>query len=290
MAIYFRLLTEDAYVQTGAYSFSETYNTVGGSSFIYNAITPSDVSMPSTFAREWATVTNADYDWGAYGIGLQRSSATVTLPTVEQRTLLYMYDVRGTSERRTLVESTLSSSDLQVAGVLSAGGGTALYTQEEYYAQFGQAGRTDFGGSGELILPSGISTTSVNELYSYNGVISGVNSGNPIQIYVSATFLGNERPLFDEVYLLSDQVVAATDSDYVINDYQVVSRRQVRWLGGVPSETTAFINFADASDSAIDRSNNSYAYTSTVVDEGITEDGVSYTNTDAYNVTNLKRF
>lgn len=288
MAIYFRLLTEDAYVQTGAYSFSETYNAVGGSPFVYNAITPSDVTMPSTFSREWATVTNADYDWGAYGIGLQRSSATVTLPSVEQRTLLYMYDVRGTSERRTLVESTLSSSDLQVSGVLAAGGGAALYTQEEYYSQFGQAGRTDFGGSGDLVLPAGISTTSVNELYSYSAFISG--GIGTVQLYVSPTFLGNERPLFDEVYLLRDRVADATDSDYVINDYQVMSRRQVRWLGGVPSESTAFINFADASDSAIDRSNNSYSYTNTVVDEGITEDGITYSNTDSYNVVNLKRF
>lgn len=287
MSIYFRLLTEDAYVQTGAYSFSETYNAAGGNALFYNEAASSDIAMPSNFSREWATVSREDYDWGAYGTGLQRSSATVTLPAVERRSLLYMYDIRGTSERRTLIETTLSSSDLQVAGVLAPGGGSALYSQEDYYAQFGQAGRTDFGGVGDFTLPDGLSTTSVNELYSYNGVISGVNSGNPIQIYVSATFLGNERPLFDEVYLLGDQVVAATDSDYVINEYQVMSRRRVRWLGGVPSETTAQIN---RDGGAIDRSNNDYSYTNTIVDEGITEDGVTYSNTDSYNVVNLKRF
>lgn len=281
MSIYFRLLTDNAYVQTGAYSFSEQYNQNAGNPLVYNASAPSEVAMPSTFAREWATVTSADYDWGAYGIGLQRSSATVTLPLVQRRSLLYMYDVRGTAERRTLVESTLDSSGLSSAGITGA-----FYTLEEYYAQFGQSGSTHFGGSGDFILPSTLSTTSVNELYSYTAEISGVNSGNPIQMYVAPTFLGNDRPLFDEVYLLDDHVDDATGT-YAINEYQGISRRRVRWLGGVPSETTAQINRAG---DALDRSNNDYSYTDTIVDEGITENGVTYSNTDAYNVVNLKRF
>lgn len=289
--VYFRLLTEDAYVQTGNYSLAETYNANGDNFLIYNALPASDVAMPETFTREWATVTNPDYDWGAYGSGLKVSTATVTLPGVTRRTLLYMFDISGTAERRTLVQTEASASDLMVQGILHPDASPVLNTYEEYVARFGQEGRVDFGGTGAPVLPAGISVSPVSELYSYNATIAGVNTdasdiAQPVQVYVSPTWLGNERPLFDKVYF-ADDLVRFANGTYAVNAFQGKPIRQVRWLGGVPSENIAAINRAGTE---LDYSGAKYSQTLHPSDVTIEENGVEYLNTDAYNVTNLKRF
>jgi len=290
MSIYFRLLTEDAYVQTGNYTLSELYNENGGDALFYNEDAPSTQAMPSTFAREWATITKSGYDWGAYGTGVKVDTATVTLPSVARRSLLYMYDIRSTAERRTLVETASSAADLVSQGVIASDGVVVFNTFEEYVENFVQAGRYDFGGTGTPVLPAGMSVSQVSELYSYNATIDGVNLdasdvAQPVQVYVSPTWLGNERPLFDQVYF-ADDLVKNANGVYAINAYQGKPLRQVRWFGGVPSENIAQINRAG---DALNNSNSSYNYTDTVVESGIVEDGQTYTNADAYNVTNLKR-
>jgi len=289
--VYFRFLTEDAYIQTGNYAVSETYNANGDNFLIYNSLEQSDVAMPTTFSREWATVTNPDYDWGAYGSGLKTSTATITLPTVSRRTLLYFFNISGTAERRTLVETSLTSSDLMVMGVLNTDFSPVLSTYEEYNERYGVAGRIDFGGTGAPVLPSGISVSSVSELYSYNATIDGVNldasdAPQPVQVYVSPTWLGNERPLFDAVYFADDNVRFANGT-YAINAFQGKPLRQVRWFGGVPSENIAAIN---RTGSSLDYSTSKYTQTGTVTDAVVSENGVEYVNADSYNVTNLKRF
>lgn len=290
MSIYFRLLTEDAYVQTGNYAISETYNENGGESLYYNAAAPSQQPLPGTFAREWATITSPDYDWGAYGIGVKVDSATVTLPSVTRRSLLYMYDIRSTAERRTLVETASSAADLVSQGIIASDGVVVFNTFEEYVERHIQGGRYDFGGIGAPVLPDGLTVSPVSELYSYNATIDGVNldasdEAQPVQVYVSPTWLGNERPLFDQVYF-ADDLVKNANGVYQINEYQGKPLRQVRWFGGVPSENIAQIN---RDGDALDNSSASYNYTDTVVDSGIVEDGRTYINADAYNVTNLKR-
>lgn len=289
--VYFRFLTEDAYVQTGNYALSETYNANGDNFLVYNALASSDVPMPTTFNREWATITTPEYDWGAYGSGLQVSTATVTLPTVSRRTLLYLFNISGTAERRTLVETSLTSSDLMVRGILNADFSPVLSTYEEYNERYAISGRVDFGGTGAPVLPDGVVVSPVSELYSYNATIDGVNldasdEAQPVQIYVSPTWLGNERPLFDKVYFADDNVRFANGT-YAINAFQGKPLRQVRWFGGVPSENIAAINRVG---SHLDYSASKYAQTNTLVEATVSENGVSYVNADSYNVTNLKRF
>jgi hypothetical protein len=289
--IYFKLLTEDAYVQTGNYNLAEFYNPNGDNFLFYNDVAPTDVSFPTTFNREWATITSPDYDWGAYGTGLQVSNATITLPSVTRRTLLYFFDIRGTAERRTLVETASSAVDLMSQGILSSDGQTIALTKEEYIERFAYEGRLDFGGSGVPVLPNGVTVSQVSELYSYNATIDGINLdasdvAQPVQVYVSPTWLGNERPMFDQVYFADDNVKFANGT-YAINAFQGKPLRQVRWFGGVPSENIAAINRAGGS---LDFSNSKYTQTLTVSDSNITENGVEYINADSYNVTNLKRF
>lgn len=290
MSIYFRLLTEDAYVQTGNYTLSESYNENGGDALYYNTQTPSTQTMPESFAREWATITQSGYDWGAYGIGVKVDSATVTLPSVARRSLLYMYDIRSTAERRTLVETASTAAELVDQEIIASDGVVVFNTFEEYVDRHIQGGRYDFGGIGAPVLPSGISVSQVSELYSYNATIDGVNldasdEAQPVQVYVSPTWLGNELPLFDQVYF-ADDLVKYANGTYAINAYQGKPLRQVRWFGGVPSENIAQINRDGA---ALNNTNSSYEYTDTIVESGITEDGETYSNTDAYNVTNLER-
>jgi hypothetical protein len=289
--VYFRFLTEDAYVQTGNYALSETYNANGDNFLVYNALASSDVPMPTTFNREWATISNPEYDWGAYGSGLQVSTATVTLPTVSRRTLLYLFNISGTAERRTLVETSLTSSDLMVRGILNADFTPVLSTYEEYNERYSIPGRVDFGGTGAPVLPDGIVVSPVSELYSYNATIDGVNldineEAQPVQIYVSPTWLGNERPLFDKVYFADDNVKFANGT-YAINAFQGKPLRQVRWFGGVPSENIAAINRVGGH---LDYSSSKYSQTNTLTEAAVSENGVTYLNADAYNVTNLKRF
>jgi hypothetical protein len=289
--VYFRLLTEDAYVQTGNYALSETYNSNGDNFLIYNALEASDVPMPLTFNREWATVTNPDYDWGAYGSGLKVSTATITLPTVSRRTLLYLFNISGTAERRTLVETSLTSSDLMVRGLINPDFSPILSTSEEYNERYAIPGRVDFGGTGAPVLPDSVVVSPVSELYSYNATIAGVNLNasdvpQPVQIYVSPTWLGNERPLFDKVYFADDNVRFANGT-YAINAFQGKPLRQVRWFGGVPSENIAAINRAGGH---LDYSSSKYTQTNTLTETVVSENGVEYFNADSYNVTNLKRF
>lgn len=289
--IYFKLLTEDAYVQKGNYNLTEFYNPNGDNFLYYNDVAPTDVQFPETFTREWATITSPDFDWGAYGTGLQVSNATVTLPSVTRRTLLYFFDIRGTAERRTLVETASTAAELVAQGLLSSDGQTIALTKEEYIDRFQFNGRIDFGGTGIPILPTGVTVSQVSELYSYNATIDGVNvdasdQAQPVQVYVSPTWLGNERPLFDKVYFADDNVKFANGT-YAINAFQAKPLRQVRWLGGVPSENIAAINRAG---SELDFSGSKYSQTLTVSDTAISENGVEYINADSYNVTNLKRF
>jgi hypothetical protein len=289
--MYFKLLTEDAYVQTGNYSLSEFYNQNGDNFLFYNETTPSDVQFPTTFTREWATITSPDYDWGAYGTGLQVSSANVGLPGVTRRTLLYFFDIRGTAERRTLVETSSTAAQLVAQGLLASDGHTIALTKEEYVDRFAPSGRVDFGGSGVPLLPNGVTVSQVSELYSYNATISGVNLdasdvAQPVQVYVSPTWLGNERPLFDQVYFADDNVKFANGT-YAINSFQGKPLRQVRWFGGVPSENIAAIN---RQGGELSYATSKYSQTLTVSDVAIGENGVEYVNADSYNVTNLKRF
>jgi hypothetical protein len=289
--MYFRLLTEDAYVQTGNYNLSEFYNPNGDNFLIYNDVSPTDVAFPTTFTREWATITSPDYDWGAYGTGLQVSSATVTLPSVTRRTLLYFFDIRGTAERRTLVETSATAAELVAQGLIASDGAVVLRTKEEYVTDFAFNGRIDFGGTGIPILPNGVTVSQVSELYSYNATIDGVNldasdEAQPVQVYVSPTWLGNERPLFDKVYFADDNVKFANGT-YAINAFQGKPLRQVRWFGGVPSENIAAINRAG---SALDYSTTKYTQAASVSEVKITENGQEFENADAYNVVNLKRF
>lgn len=290
MSIYFRLLTEDAYVQTGTYQLTETYNENGGEFLYYNSDAPSTKPLPETFAKEWFTIKEEGYDWGAYGIGVKVDTATVTLPTVARRSLLYMYDIRSTAERRTLVETPKTASELVEQGIIASDGVIVFNTFNDYVERHVQGGRYDHSGIGAPVLPDGVTVSQVNELYSYNATIDGVNlDGNddpqPVQVYVSNTWLGNERPLFDQVYF-ADDVVKYANGVYQINEYQGKPLRQVRWFGGVPSENIAAIN---RSGSELDYSNSSYEYTDTVIEAGIVEDGQAYTNVDQYNVTDLKR-
>lgn len=289
--VYFRFLTEDAYVQTGNYSISETYNANGDNFLVYNALASSDVPMPTSFNREWATISTPDYDWGAYGSGLKVSTATVTLPTVSRRTLLYIFNINGTAERRTLVETSLTSSDLMVRGLLNVDFSPVLSTYEEYNERYAIDGSIHFGGTGAPVLPDGVVVSPVSELYSYNATIDGVNLNEsdiaqPVQVYVSPTWLGNERPLFDKVYF-SDDNIRFANGTYAVNSFQEKPLRQIRWLGGVPSENIAVINRVG---SHLDYSSSKYSQTNTISDATVSENGVSYVNVDAYNVTNLKRF
>lgn len=289
--MYFRLLTEDAYIQTGNYGISEFYNPNGDNFLYYNDVAATDVAVPSTFSREWATVTSPDYDWGAYGTGLMTSKATVTLPSVTRRTLLYFFDIRGTAERRTLVETSATAAELVAQGIIASDGEVVLRTKEEYVSSFAPSGRIDFGGSGAPVLPSGITVSQVSELYSYNATIDGVNldasdAAQPVQVYVSPTWLGNERPLFDQVYFADDNVKSANGT-YAINAFQGKPLRQVRWFGGVPSENIAAIN---RSGSALDYSTTKYTQAASVSEVKITENGQEFENTDSYNVVNLRRF
>jgi len=289
--MYFKLLTEDAYVQKGNYNLTEFYNQNGDNFLYYNDVAPTDVQFPTTFTREWATITSPEYDWGAYGTGLQVSRADVTLPSVTRRTLLYFFDIRGTAERRTLVETAASAADLVSQGLISSDGRTVALTKEEYVSLFTPDGRVDFGGSGVPLLPDGVTVSQVSELYSYNATIAGVNldasdNAQPVQVYVSPTWLGNDRPLFDQVYFADDNVKFANGT-YAINAFQGKPLRQVRWFGGVPSENIAAINREGGS---LDFSSSKYSQTLTVSDVALNENGVEYVNVDAYNVTNLKRF
>ena len=296
MSIYFRFLTEDAYIQSGNYTVTRQYNENAGNFIYYSENAESQVDMPSSFAREWATITSTEYDWGAYGIGVRSDNTTITLPGVEKRSLLYMYDIRGTSERRTLVQSSRTQAQLISDGIIGSGGSVVFNTFEEYVETFIPAGRYDFGGSGTPVLPANMSVSNVSELYSYNATIDGVNLNEddppvaqPVQLYVSPTWIGNERPLFDQIYFAADQLSDATSgTTYVVNSYQDLPIRQVRWLGGVPSETIAPIN---RSGDALDYSNSSYTYTDSVqydVDT-ITENGTPYSNADSYTVVDLER-
>lgn len=290
--MYFKLLTEDAYVQKGNYNLAEFYNPNGDNFLFYNDVAPTDVAFPTTFNREWATITSPEYDWGAYGTGLQVSKATITLPSVTRRTLLYFFDIRGTAERRTLVETPASAANLISQGLISSTGQTIAFTQEEYVQNFSSGGRVDFGGSGVPLLPNGVVVSQVSELYSYNATVAGVNLNasdvaQPIQIYVSPTWLNNDRPLFDQVYFADDNVKFANGT-YAINAFQNKPLRYVRWFGGVPSENIAAINREGGS---LDFSDSKYSQGLTVSTTTVlTENGVEYVNTDSYNVTNLKRF
>jgi hypothetical protein len=202
-----------------------------------------------------------------------------------------MCDRRGTAERRTLVETEKTAAQLVAQGIIASDGIVAFNTFEEYVEKFIQAGRFDFGGMGTPVLPDGITVSQVSELYSYNATIDGVNldasdEAQPVQVYVSPTWINNERPLFDMVYFLDDNLRYANGT-YVVNQFQEKPLRRVRWLGGVPSENIAAINRVG---SHLDYSATKYTQVASVSDVAFTENGVTYLNADSYNLVNLKRF
>jgi hypothetical protein len=291
MAMYFKLLTENAYIQRGNYSVSELYSTTGDNFLVYNPTQPNLVAFPQSFYREWSTVTSTEYDWGAYATGLQVAESTdFVLPTVTRRTLLYFFDLRSTAERRTLVETTKTADELVAQGVIASDGVIAFNTFEDYVEKFTPAGRLDFGGTGTPVLPDGITVSNVSELYSYNATIDGVNldlsnEPQPVQVYVSPTWINNQFPIFDRLYF-ADDLVRFANGTYAINAYQNKPLRQVRWFGGVPSENIAAINRVGTS---LDYSTKKYTQTNTLTEQNITENGQEYFGADSYNVVNLKR-
>lgn len=294
---WFHYLTT-AYVQTGKYNVTETYlpgkhNMPRTPQVTADGVVP--VPMPETFQREWATfVTGTDaqvggWDPGAYGIGVQVHTRTITVPRVSPVHLLYYYSVSGTKEERILVQTPASAAglaapeeDLASGGV---GGGLNLgmtdvalgritRSFEDYVAAYAPQGFNRYG----FVLPRGVSRSKASELHSFTGTFTDVGgAGGQYTVYFEPMYINNDRPLFDFIYLQTDI------TDLQSNVMQIPSRL-LRWRGGITSENIAPIN---RSGDAITRDGYYYdTSTGTMTSpqaHTITIDGVSYTNADGYN-------
>lgn len=247
--------------------------------------------FPETFQREWATFANGrddvlGYDPGAYGIGTPVYNRSITVPAVKKVTLLYMYDTESTREVRRLVQYDGTASEAIAAGILGSGNSKVIRTNEEYIEKFGYDGFNRFG----RVLPPDVQDSTVQELSSFKGtfVDTDGNTQNNVVLYVDPVYMNNGLPMFDMVYMLGGF------SGNLDGDESLISGRLLRWHGEYVSENVAPINRAgDEYTNAgywyyVDGSGNTIQLTT---DDVVTsQDGIAYTNADAYNLRNYRRY
>lgn len=288
--IWFDYLT-DAYVQTGKYEVAEKY--LPGQHFaqgIGNVVgATSEVDLPESFSREWATFADGDdtdlgYDPGAYGIGVGTSSRAITMPKVQHVHLLYMYDLESTRQVRTLVQvpyATDAETDLGDSGLKMINDDLSkkVFSEDSYIAAFAGEGFNRFGS----VYPTGVIPSSVSELHSLTGTfVDTADQSATYRVYVSPLYINNDRPLFDFIYL--QKGIASNLDGSGISGYLL------RWQGGVTSENIAPINREGnklVRDGYLFKTSDQTV--SSPSDATTTVDGVAYTNADAYNVRNHRR-
>lgn len=248
-----------------------------------------DRALPDSFYREWATFAEGrddllGYDPGAYGVGTSVTRRTIVVPQVKQVSLLYMNYVASTKEERVLVQYDGDLSDLESAGLVGSGGTRITFTEEEFVSAFGAQGFNRYG----YVMPAGMERSQVQELGVYTGTFIDTTGSEvaDANLYLQPIYMYQERPMFDYVY-----VTGGFRGDLDPNATGI-SGHLFRWQGQFNSESIAPIN---RDGDAIIRDGYDYYVDGGVLtevtpsDAQLSQDGVSYDNTDAYNVRNYRR-
>lgn len=314
--IFFKLVNE-AYVNVGTYkiqrTYAEGYNTVqglgsqGGNEAPIRTLEAKP--MPEYFNLDWAqfvyptplaAATDAVqavglYDKGAYGVGTKVfDKTTLDVPRFRKVTMLYKHDTSVTNESRELVQfDPREYQPVTVAGVvLTAAQYLALlltqtFSEQEYYAFLAVQGFNRYG----TVYPAGVSKSVVSELSSLRGDLVSPVTGETLTagvvIYVTPMNVQNSRPLFDAVYMENEELVEVLDATgaLVINPSNVtqMASRLVRFRGGFVSDSRAPINYNGAS---LPTGSGYAGFEPVFPRQGIVINGVTYINSDEFNVVN----
>jgi len=267
-----------------------------------SAITTARLDQPfPDFQLDWAYLSTGHdnllgYDPGAYGIGLGVSKETIVVPVVKPVHLLYYYSERSTDEQRHLVQvdasgidATAYTTDLVNTGIVSgtqAAPTRVVWTEDEYIDKWHYAGFHRFGDN---IFPKGMQYSNVNELNSFTGTFTDVNGVSATHTaYFDPIYFRNAWPMFDYIYMV-DGFRAHLDPRVT-----GISGWLLRYRGEFPSEKMAPINRSGAA-LAVEGGYRYYWNGTTLVELSatgasvLTENGVSYSNADSYNVTGYTR-
>ena len=314
--IYFKKLNE-AYVQSGRITltkyFREGYVHVQGAENIIGDVTdPAKLKLlPDYFANGWAqfmypapelSTLNSDksnlYDKGAYGVGIPAyDTEYLNIPRFKKVVLYYKHDTSATYEVRELVQFDPSAFNPYVDSTTGQTVNAIQFqaqieaahfeSEQDYYAFLINAGRTmeGYNRNGRM-LPPGFTKTAVSELGSYTGEVTLEDgSRQTVRVHVTPMFIQNDRGMFDMVYFENDALVDA--HGVTTGKSSLFSGRLLRWYGGQVSQTRAAINYSDDSLTgvSIGQSSNLDGQDSPAVEDQIVIDGVTYINSNNYNLT-----